>query len=255
MKENIKNILAGVIVIALLIFSYAAIILANQYSKNIDPTSFRSFTVTGEGRANAVPDIAQFNFSIITQGGKDISALQKENTEKSAKVINFLKSSNIEDKDVKTQNYNVEPRYQYFDCSKFGGVCPPPEIVGYIITQSVLVKVRDFVKTGDILSGVVANGANSVSQLYFTIDNISELQNKARTEAVAKAKEKAKNIAEAGGFEMGRLLFIEEGFNAPPMPYYGKRGMEIGMGGDEMVPVQPGSQEVTVNITLKYEIK
>lgn len=253
MKENIKNILAGVIVIALLVFSYAAIILANQYSKNIDPTSFRSFTVTGEGKANAVPDIAQFNFSIITQGGKDIAALQKENTEKSAKAVNFLKSSKIEDKDIKTQNYNVEPRYQYFDCSKFGGVCPPPEIVGYTITQSVLVKVRDFAKTGDILSGVVANGANSVSQLYFTIDNISDLQNKARTEAVAKAKEKAKNIADAGGFEMGRLLFIEEGFNVPPVPYYAKEGM--GMGGDGMVPVQPGSQEVTVNITLKYEIK
>ena len=48
-------------------------------------------------------------------------------------------------------------------------VCPPSEIIGYTVEQGVEVKVRDFAKVGDILAGVVENGANSTSQLYFTI--------------------------------------------------------------------------------------
>lgn len=254
MSEKIKNYLGAVLIIVMLVFAFSAVYYVVNYSKIIDTSSFRSFSVSGEGKATAIPDIAEFNFSVITQGGKNISDLQKENTDKSNKIIEFLKSSGIEERDIKTENYNLEPRYQYFNCRE-GTVCPPPEITGYSITQSVSVKIRDFKKTGDILSGVVVNGANSVSQLMFTIDNIDSLQNKARSEAMSKAKEKARNISEAGGFRIGRLLSVEEGF-APLPPIFSKREA-FGIGGGDMLSpeIQPGSQEVTVNVTLRYEIK
>ena len=260
MSESVKNYLGIAAAAILLIFAYAAISYVNSYSQSIEPSAFRSFTVSGEGKITAIPDVAQFTFSIITEGGKDIAKLQKENTEKGNKIIGFIKSQSVEDKDIKTQNYNLEPRYQYFNCYQpmdgKSKSCPPPEIVGYTIRQTVSIKVRDFFKIGDILAGAIENGANSVSQLSFEIDDIDKIKNQAREEAIKKAKEKAKSMAKAGDFRLGKLLSIEEeGF--APTPYYLKN-MELSpmdAGGLPSPTIEPGSQEVTVNIVLKYEIK
>ena len=260
MSESVKNYLGIAAAAILLIFAYAAISYVNSYSQSIEPSAFRSFTVSGEGKITAIPDVAQFTFSIITEGGKDIAKLQKENTEKGNKIIGFIKSQSVEDKDIKTQNYNLEPRYQYFNCYQpmdgKSKSCPPPEIVGYTIRQTVSIKVRDFFKIGDILAGAIENGANSVSQLSFEIDDIDKIKNQAREEAIKKAKEKAKSMAKAGDFRLGKLLSIEEeGF--APTPYYLKN-MELSpmdAGGLPSPTIEPGSQEVTVNIVLKYGIK
>jgi len=146
MNAKIKNYLGIVVVAVLLIFSFAAISYVNTYSKSIEPAAYRSFSVSAEGKITALPDVAQFTFKVITEGGKNISDLQKENTEGTNKIIEFIKSENVAAKDIKTQNYNLEPRYQYYSCPKQGGPCPPPDIVGYTITQTILVKIRDFSK-------------------------------------------------------------------------------------------------------------
>ncbi len=82
------------------------------------------------------------------------------------------------------------------------------------------------------------------------------LQNEARAEAIEKAKQKAKFMARAGGFSVGRLLEIQESSYLPPI-YYAKEAFGRG-GGDLSAPtpvIEPGSQEVTVNVVLRYEIR
>jgi len=261
MNEKIKNYLGIVIIITLIAFVLFSFIFVIYYAKSIKQPLFdRTFGVTAEGKAVSVPDVAEFNFSVLTQGGKDIGKLQKENTDKANKIIEFLKSNGIEDKDIKTQNYSVDPRYQYFNCpapiDNEARLCPLPEITGYTINQTVSVKIRDFTKTGGALDGVVKNGANSVSQLFFKIDDITAFQNKAREEAIQKAIEKAESIARAGGFKIGKLLTVNEGANFPP-PVYGTYGTaEFGIGPQlKSTEIQPGSQEIMVSVTLVYEIK
>ena len=255
MNNKIKNYLGLAVIAVLLIFAYSGVSYVNTYSKSIEPSSFRSFSASAEGKIVAIPDVAQFTFKVITEGGKNIFDLQSQNTEKTNKAIEFVKSNNVEAKDIKTQSYNLEPRYQYYSCPKEGGACPPPDIVGYTVSQTVLIKVRDFKKIGDILSGVIQNGANEVSRLSFTIDDPTLVQNQARNEAIAKAKEKAISIAKAGGFRLGRLLSIEE--SQGPGPIYRYSALEA-VGGGEAIPspvIEPGSQEVTVTVTLRYEIE
>lgn len=261
MSENIKNYLGIAIIITLLVISGSAWYLIKIYSKSIEPSSFRSFSTTGEGKITAIPDIAQFTFSVITQGNKNIAALLKENTDKINKAIDFVKSQGVEAKDIKTQNYNLEPRYQYFSCpirnNEDVQPCPPPEIAGYTISQTVLVKIRDFNHIGDLLSGVIQKGANSVSELSFTIDDQTNLQNQARTEAIQKANQKADGIASAAGFKIGRLLSIDEGISYPvPVYRFGAKEMAGIAAPASIAPdIEPGSQEITVNVTLRYEIK
>ncbi|KKU98992.1 MAG: 26 kDa periplasmic immunogenic protein [Candidatus Jorgensenbacteria bacterium GW2011_GWC1_48_8] len=263
MTQKIRDYLGITIIISIIIVALSAWSYVRTYSRSVEPSSFRSFSVTGEGKVVAVPDVAEFSFSVVTQGGKDIASLQEENVKKVNAAIDFIKLNGVEAKDVKTQNYSVEPRYQYYSCNPIpledGSVrpCPPAEIVGYSITQSVLVKVRDFSKVGEILSGVVDKGANTVSQLNFTIDDPSALQNEARAEAIEKAKTKAKLVARVGGFSVGRLLNIEESSYFPPIYYAKETG--FGRGGGDLsytAPVvEPGSQEVTVSVVLRYEIR
>lgn len=248
-----KNI---ALILLLVVASFSIWKFVDSYSRRMDPVSFRSFSASGEGKVVAVPDIAEFTMSVLSEGGKDLSAIQSQNTDKMNSAIDFLKKNGVNEKDIKTQSYEVSPRYQYSTCS-LGGVCPPPQIVGYTVSQSALVKVRDFKKSGELLSGVVTNGANSVSQLSFSIDDRATLENKAREEAIEKAKEKAKAIARAGGFSLGKLLAVEES-GISPVPMYYAKDMVLGMGGGEAsrVPaVEPGSQDITVNVVLRYEIQ
>lgn len=259
-----KRIMMFLFAIMILSFAYSAFIYAGAYADSIQPGSYRSFSVSGEGKVTAVPDIASFTFSVITEGGKDLGSLQKENTEKMNKAIDFIKENDVEAKDIKTSNYNLSPRYQYFDCSRLSTSgakpCPPPEIVGYTINQTVSVKVRDFSKIGEIMSGVVSVGANNVSQLSFGIDDQTMVEAGARSEAIMKAKAQAKLVAQAGGFNLGRLLSIEEGSNYYRPIAYTAKAMDasVGSGGLEMAPapsIEAGSQDVVVNVTLRYEIK
>lgn len=259
--EKTKQYLNVAVIIMLLAGAYSVWIYSSAYA-NSQPTSFRSFSVSGEGKTVVVPDVAEFNFSVTTEGNKDLGVLQTENTTKMNKAIDFVKSKGVEAKDIKTQNYNISPRYQSYNCYRplesSVQPCPPAEIVGYTVSQNVDVKVRDFSKVGDILGGVVTNGANTVSQLQFTIDDPDSARAEARAEAIDKAKAKAKELAKAGGFGVGRLLEIYEN-SASVVPYYA-----YGMGGDmmsaktESAPapaIEAGSEDVKVNVTLRYEIR
>ncbi len=258
-----KNYLGIAGIIALVGLTLAAAGYVRSYSKSIEPSSFRSFSVTGEGKVITVPDVAEFNFSVVTQGGKDLGKLQAENTEKINKANAFLKSEGVDAKDIQTQGYNVEPRYQYYNCNP--GVlttqptpCPPPEIVGYVVNQSVTVKVRDFSKAGGIVSGVVKEGANSVSGLSFKVDDLEKTRAEARTKAIEQARTKAEAIAKAGGFSVGRLLSLGEAGEVQPI--YGRGG---GYGGDMLLKaeslaapaIEPGSQDVVVTVQMQYEIE
>jgi uncharacterized protein YggE len=289
MNRILKNVIPVVGAVAVLALACAALIYAVYYGRSIEPSSYRSFSVSGDGKSVSVPDVAQFSFTVITEGGKDLAALQRQNTEASNKAIAFVKGNGVADKDIKTSYYNVDPRYENYSCydapvsvptrdesaaSGSGGsavsstppaasstkrVCPPPSIVGYTVTQSVGVKIRDFSKVGDIMTGVVTNGANRVGSLSFTLDDPTSVQDEARAQAIAKAKAKAQGIARAGGFTLGRLLNISENGNYPYAYKSVSSDMAYGMGGSvESAPapsIEPGSQDTSVTVTLTYEIK
>lgn len=256
MNPKIQSLLGLSGIVALIAIAAASLWYVQSFSESQQIRS--SFQVQGEGKVIAVPDVAQITFGVITEGGVDITGLQQKNAEKVNRAISFLKDKGIDDKDIKTQYYNIFPRHQYFSCSSPRGSeaasCPPPEIVGYTVSQNVQIKIRDLEKIGDLLAGIVQRGANTVSGPTFTVDDPDTLQNEARSQAIIKAREKAEAIAKAGGFRLGKLVALQEGF-VSPIPYYGLETQTVGMamksGGPEL---EPGSQEVRVTVTLTYEI-
>lgn len=240
---------------ALLAFSYAAVQFSSTYSRAINPASVRNFSVTGEGTVLAIPDIARFSFSVITEGKDNVQELQQKNTLTMNGIMDAMMLAGIEEKDIKTISYTVTPQYEYYPCFYERGSCPPPNISGYSISQSIEVTVRDFANAGELLSLAVQKGANSVSQLSFSVDDPTALENEAREIAILKAKERAESIALASGFHLGKILEVQEGsFNDPIYPTFMKESM--GGAEDTATPLlEPGTQEVISRVTLIYEIK
>lgn len=266
MNSRIKDILGAAGALAALLLGIAGMSYANTYSKAVEPSSFRSFSASGEGKVIAVPDVARFDFTVLTDGGTDVANLQQKNTERMNKVIAFVKEKGVDAKDIKTEYYSLDPRYESYNCvpAPYNSVrpCPPAEIVGYTVRQSVTVKIRDFAKIGGIMGGIVEQGANQVGSLSFTVDDPAKLRDQAREEAIAKAKESAESLARAGGFRIGRLLSIDENGGGYPMydKYaYGRGGEMVALSAAPAaapVPsIEPGSQDIIVSVNLRYEIE
>lgn len=259
MTDTLKKYLGWVGILGILVVSFALWRFTDIYANSIPVTTARSFTTSGQGKITAVPDVAQFSFSILTEGGKDLAGLQSDNSSKSNKIIDYLKTQSVDAKDIKTSGYSISPRYNNcyspMSIGTNSSACVQ-SIIGYSINQSVSVKLRDFKKIGDILSGVVNQGANSISGPNFVIDDPSNLQDQARTLAIQDAEKQAQAIADAGHFRLGRLLSIEEQGSQPPI-YYGL-GMGVASADIKSVPspaIEAGSQDVTINVTLRYEIQ
>jgi len=268
-----STIVISAIAIALLSFAYASVSYVHSYEKQINPTSLRAFTVTGEGKVVTKPDVAVFSLTVISEGGKDLAVLQKDNADKTNAITAFLKENGIKEEDIKTTEYSVDPRYKecrlnpsypqpvmmvpYPTAPTEVQSCPPPEIVGYTVRQSTEVKVRNFDVVGKVLSGVVTKGANSVSQLSFKVDDDTTLQKEARDIAIKKARAKADEIAHAAKFRVGEVIDIQEGYSYPyyarydTISAYGKGGGDI----SAAPSISAGSQEIVVNVTIRYEMK
>lgn len=261
MDTKIKNYLGVGAIVSMVMLAVSSLIFAGIYAKSVEPSSYRNFSVSGEGKITAVPDVAQFSFSVITEGGKNIAELQKENSQKANGAIGFLKRGGVKDKDIKTVNYNLQPRYQYSICvpsinMRNNKPCPPPEIVGYSVNQTVSVKVRDFNKISDLLAGIVQSGANAVSELSFIIDDKTALENKARQEAIENAMKKAESMAQAGRFNLGKILSINEEWSGMPRFSIMEKSLSANVGETDVAPeIEPGSQEVIARVSINYEIR
>ena len=230
----------------MVILSVFLLVSTNKVWNTAATTNTVSFS--GEGKVVAKPDIAKVNLSILTTAVSS-KAAQDDNSKKSKAVTDYLKKQNIDDKDIKTTSYNIYPQYKY---SQYGG---NPEITGYQVNQSIEIKIRNLDNVSNILDGVVAAGANQVNQLSFEIDNPDALKAEARAKAIADAKKKANELQSQVGISLGKIVNFSESTGRYPVPMYmeAKSAGDRGGGGGPEIPT--GENEITVNVTITYQIK
>lgn len=211
-------------------------------------------SVSGTGKVKAVPDIATVSLGVVAQG-KDAKEAQNLATERINKITAFVKGLGVAKEDITTSQASLNPRYDYQNGQN--------NITGYDSNQMVTVKVRGVDKSneivGKILAGAVDNGANQVYGSQFTIDDPDNLKQQARKDAIAKAKVKAKELADAAGIKLGKVVSVQdgEGYYPPvPMAYATDKAMGMGGGGAAVAPnIEPGSQEITQTVTLVFEVR
>jgi len=210
----------------------------------------RTFTVTSEGKVTVVPDVAVVSFSVVSEGGNP-AVVQESNTKKMNEAVDFIKEQGVKDEDIKTSSYNLQPLYDY------GRDFGRSSIYAYRLTQTVTVKIRDFSHIGVVVAKLPQMGINQINNVQFMVDDPEADKALAREEAFSKAREKAEVMAKQAGVRIvGVVSFYEQGSDFYPI--YAERSA-VGMGGDSMMPlapsIEPGSEDVVVQISVTYEIR
>jgi len=207
--------------------------------------------VTGEGSAEVAPDMALIDLGVVKDAKTAREALDANN-KAMADMLAALKEAGIADRDLQTSGFMINPQYQYPQSST--GENPPPILTGFQVTNTVTLRVRDLSKLGEILDKAVTLGANQGNAIRFLNDKPDAAISAARKKAVENAMAKAKELTDAAGVGLGRVLEMSEtSYRAEPMPM-----MRTAMAKDYAagaVPIASGenSYSVTVNVTFALD--
>lgn len=235
----------GATTFLILLFTFTKIFGPIPFAVNsVTTTKSTTFDVTGEGKVTAVPDVAIVTVGIQAKGATVKDAQDQINSTIN-KVSDAIKKLGIDSKGIQTTNYNINPDYDFASGSQ--------RIKGYSASTNLLIKVRQIDKANSVIDEATANGANQVGGISFDIDDKSKLENEARQKAVDEAKKKASDAAKIAGFRLGKIINYSENFGGIPIPLAMRADLKAQ--GGEPTQVEPGSSEITVIVTLGYEIQ
>lgn len=200
-------------------------------------------SVSGEGRATAQPDLAHITLGVTTEAETAQEAMAKNATRQQA-VIDALKAEGVEPRDIQTSGLNLSPKMQYTDNQ-------PPKLVGYTAQNTVNVRVRDIAGLGGVLDKLVATGANEISGISFSREDMTEAQDKARSDAVTDARRRAEIMAQAAGMRLGELRALSDSaVTDAPRPMMAMRA-ELK---DAAVPIEAGELGITAQVTAIFDL-
>lgn len=212
-----------------------------------------TISVTGEGKAFAAPDIAEVSLGIQTGRQPTATAAMNKLKEGMDAVFSAVKKMGVEEKDIRTENFNLNPVY---DWTQDRGQI----FRGFEANQSLRIKVRNLDKASDVVTAAASAGANQAGGVNFTVDDPEAKRSEAREKAIAQARGKAEKLAADLGMRLGVIKSFDEGgaYGGPvPMIMRGAKDAGMGGGGPEAaaLPLPPGEQEITVQVTITYELK
>lgn len=244
---SMDKIGAAVVVFFIALFAYTKLVGPIPFSVNsVTTTKTDTFSVTGEGKVSVPPDLAIVTVGVQAQGAT-VKAVQDLLNKNINAVSDAVKKAGVDSKDVQTSGYNINPSYDYNGGSQ--------RITGYQASTNLTIKVRQIDNSNAVIDAATAAGANQVGGITFDVNDKTKAQNDARQLAVADAKSKAQNAAKIAGFSLGKIINYTEDFGnvIRPVPMMATSDKAVSVSAPTQV--EPGSNDITVNVTLEYQIQ
>ena len=203
--------------------------------------------VVGRGEVKVTPDKATIQVSVQTRAAT-AAAAAAENATKQQAVLNALKALGLGNDQLSTMNYNVYPEQRYVEGKE-------PQIVGYNVTNTILVEVRKLNQVGPVIDAALAHGANMITSLQFSASNTDSARRTAIGLAIEKARADAEAAARAARGSLGALLEINVGAYSPvpPRPMVMMRAVAGSAQSD--TPINPGEDTITVEVTTRWRFQ
>lgn len=224
--------------------SLAIILLTVPLAARADDDPKRMVMVEGTGTVSAVPDMADVVTGVTNRADSARQALDANNAAM-ARLIKALRKADIDEGDIRTSGFNVSPYYEHVKNTR------QRRIAGYQATNQVTVTVRDLKRIGRIIDDVVTAGSNKVRGVQFRVSEPDKLLDEARRKAFADAKRRAALYADAADIDLGKVILIQErGARFPQPRMYAAEAMKDA----RAVPVSPGTQNLSVNVSVKFEL-
>lgn len=204
-----------------------------------------TIVVAGTGRVSVEPDLADLRLGMsvarpTVEAARTVAAATME------AILAAVRSAGVARTDVRTMLLSVQPRYEYRDNQS-------PILTGYELANVVEVTVRDLAHLGDVVDATLQAGATSLDGLSFRLADPDPAEREARIRAMAAARARADVLAEAAGLAIvGVSDIVEAGASPPPMPRMKAERMMLA---DAATPVEAGSMEVVVGVTVTYRAR
>lgn len=243
-----KNTIVGLVLFFFSLFVYTKFAGPIPFSiTNVTTNKSEAFSVTGEGKVSVKPDIATITVG-VQANGSTVSTVQDNLNKNINAVTAAVKQAGIDEKDIKTSNYNLSPTYDY--------TAGKQRITGYEASSYLTVKVRKIDTANAVIDAATAAGANAVGGVTFDVDDKTKATDEARKLAVADAKAKAQQAAATAGFTLGKIINYQESTaNNRIMPMYAKLDMAAGAGVAESTQLSTGTTDIELTVTLSWEVK
>jgi uncharacterized protein len=199
--------------------------------------------VNGEGSVTVQPDYARITTGVTTRA-RTVKEATDANTKLMGAITAALRDFGIEQKDIQTSRFSVQPVYAPAQPNT------EPKLSGFSVSNQLNVTIRQIAMVGTILDRLIAAGANDLGGVEFLHSDLSKALDQAREAAVADARRKAELYARAAGLELGRVAWITEDPSfAPPG---GMKALRAAGGLASPVPIASGEDTLRVQITVGF---
>lgn len=205
-----------------------------------------TIVASGTGRVTLAPDLADLRLGVAVSR-PTVDAARAEAARLMEAILGAVDAAGVARRDVRTALLSVQPRYEYRDDRA-------PTLVGYELNNVIEVTVRDLARLGDVVDGTLGAGATSMDSLSFRSADPSGAEREARIVAMTQARTRADVLAEAAGLTILGVGEVVEGTGGqPPGPRPGSERML--MAADVATPLEPGSLEIAVGVTVTYRAR
>lgn len=206
-----------------------------------------TISVTAEGQTEVAPDIAQIS-AIIETKNQNLETARQQNEQKVQVLLTKLKEVGIEEKDIKTINLQApgsEPPTLIYPS--------PPRPNSKVFSASFEIKIRNFDLADEVVAVLTQNGAINLYGPSLTLSTETQERAKAtaREKAVESARQKAEQLAKLSGRKLGDVVKVQEQEGYYPIPILARGEADLQQ---KASSIQPGQNEVTVNIQVEFEL-
>ena len=213
-------------------------------------------SVTGEGTVTMEPDLAVLNVGVETTGDT-VAKARSEAADAMTEIVAALKARGITDRDIQTRSFNISPRYEFPEVFEEGIRTRKQVLIGYSVSNSASVKIRDLDGAGSIIDEVAEAGGDliRINGISFTVEDPKPFTRDLREAAVKDAIDKASHLASLAGVSLGRLLFItESSAGAPVARDLSVRSFALAEAASAPTPIGGGELEIRMTVQAMFEI-
>ena len=248
MKSTLRRAIAPVAAAGIVGAVVTGFLLGNGSGTGLAADAARpaenTVSVSGTGKVSGVPDVLRLDMG-VQHTGNDVNAALNAANRDVASIKKALDRYDVDDADIQTSQLSINPHYENNG-----------KVNGYDVFQGLTIKLRDLDKAGQAISAAAEAGGNAtrINGVSFDIEDNAKLIQAARDAAFADAKAKAQQYADLAGRRLGNVTTISEdtSFDGAPIPYAAERMAADSAGSS--VPIESGSQQVSVNSSVSWEL-
>ena len=215
-------------------------------------------TVSGQAEVRVAPDEVVFTLGVESVD-KDMLAAKNRTDDSVREVLAIARRNNVKPEDVQTSFISVQPKYNTDDLEYTARQTVKREFVGYQVSKTVAVILRDISRFDALLSDVLKAGVTRLSNVEFRDSQIRKHRDQARAMDMKAAQDKAGLMAREIGQSIGPAYSISEGVTNPySQANVSQNRLESfadnAARSESGSAIAPGSISVTAQVTVRFRL-